>query len=172
MQKPGYVFSFLRRRLPEDLVEEVRRMTLTKDGMGAVFDVPSQHVSKFIAKCGSESAAPDADADGDEEQHDGRPAGQHPPSLSVPTALPELKDREGFGQGGFGGGGFGGGGFGSGERGGRGGGYGGRFAGGKGGRGGGGDGEGFSRGRSPGGFRGGRGGSRGGGRGGRGRGRG
>ncbi|WIA11486.1 hypothetical protein OEZ85_011599 [Tetradesmus obliquus] len=162
VQKPGYVFSFLRRRLPEPLVEEVRRMTLTKDGMGAVFDVPSQHVSEFIKKCAGKG-----EDDGEDE---GRPAGQNPPTLTVPTSLPELKDREQFGtQGGFGGGygGYGGGGYGGG-----GGGFGGRGGnrGGFGGRGGGGD---FSAGRSPGGFggRGGRGGRGGGGGRGRGRGR-
>jgi ATP-dependent RNA helicase DDX21 len=181
VQKPGYVFSFLRRRLPEPLVEEVRRMTLTKDGLGAVFDVPSQHVAEFIKKCGK-AGENGMEVDGEDE---GRPEGQNPPTLTVPTALPELKDREQFGtQGGFGGGGgyggyggggggYGAGGGGYGGGGGRSGGFGGRGGnrGGYGGRGGGG-GD-FSVGRSPGGFGGGRGGRGGrGAGGGRGRGRG
>lgn len=132
-------------------------MTLTKDGCGAVFDVPSQHVKQFIAQCAANSS--------DEGGADDRPQGQKPPVVSVPTSLPELKEREGFSTGGFGGGGsFGGsGGFGGGDRGARGG------RGGFGGRGGGrGGGEsGFTMGRSSPGFRGGRGGGRGRGRGGR-----
>ena len=44
MQKPGFVFGFLKRKLPENLVEELQGLTITKDGMSAVFDVPSEHV--------------------------------------------------------------------------------------------------------------------------------
>eukprot|EP00879_Flechtneria_rotunda_P025476 GHRR01027075.1.p1 GENE.GHRR01027075.1~~GHRR01027075.1.p1 ORF type:complete len:253 (+),score=96.28 GHRR01027075.1:171-929(+) len=174
VQKPGYVFSFLRRRLPEELVEEVRRMTLTKDGCGAVFDIPSQHVQEFLAKCGGSSSQPQDDGAA-EEQQDGGSQRQKPPTLSAPTSLPELKEREQFGNGGgfsggdggfnssgnaWFGGGRGRGGFGRG--GGRGGFSGGRGSGGDGGSGG------FNGGRGSGGFRGGRGGQRG--RGGRGRG--
>lgn len=132
---------------------QVKRMTLTADGKGAVFDVPSEHLPAFL----------DA-ADG-----------KRGISLTVPSALPELKARPaeqggggGYGNGYGGGGGYsGGGGYGGGGRGGygggRGGGYGGRGAGYGGGRGGsGGRGGGF----------GGRGGSGGGRFGGRGRGRG
>lgn len=41
----GQVFGFLRKRIPsEETVNEVKRMTLTKDGKGAVFDVPIKMV--------------------------------------------------------------------------------------------------------------------------------
>ena len=42
--KPGFVFNHLRQCVSEDQVEAVRRMTLTLDGTGAVFDVPSETV--------------------------------------------------------------------------------------------------------------------------------
>lgn len=70
-------------------------MTLTADGKGAIFDVATDQVKLFMAKCGDESPA------------DGY--------LMVPTALPELKLKLGDGSNGYGGqsGGFGsrGGGF-------------------------------------------------------------
>ena len=40
--KPGFVWAHLKRHLPEAVVEEVQRLTLTKDNMAAVFDVPSK----------------------------------------------------------------------------------------------------------------------------------
>ena len=40
--KPGFVWAHLKRHLPEAVVEEVQRLTLTKDDMAAVFDVPSK----------------------------------------------------------------------------------------------------------------------------------
>jgi ATP-dependent RNA helicase DDX21 len=127
--KPGYVWGFLRGFLPEEMVNEAKRMTLTSDQKGAVFDVPSHMAEEFITKC-------------DE-------AGQHSGKLSLPNSLPELKPREdeGFGSGG----GYGG--NGGGYGGGRGGGYGGRGGGGGGygGRGGGGGGRGGGFGRGSGG---------------------
>jgi ATP-dependent RNA helicase DDX21 len=130
IDRPGFVFSTLRRWLPDATVEEVKRLTLTADGAGAVFDVPADLVDGFLSKGASAAAA----------------GGGEGPSLTRPTELPELKKREGEGAaGGFGGGpgrGFGGGGGGgygggggrggyqSGGRSGGGGGYqGGRFAG-------------------------------------------
>lgn len=44
-----YAFNCLRKYLPEETINEVRRMNLTVDGMGAVFDVPSRTVDEFIA---------------------------------------------------------------------------------------------------------------------------
>lgn len=127
VDKPGYVFGFLRRRIDnEETVNEVKRMTLTMDGKGAVFDVPTNLKGLFMDKCGADAVG------GAQHAH-----------LMVPTALPELKERPpsatggGFGSGGFGGPQHGGGGFqrrNSGGFGGHGGGgYGGRFRGGGGG---------------------------------------
>ena len=43
IQRPGLVFSFLKKHMPsEETVEEVKRMSLTADGKSAVFDVPSK----------------------------------------------------------------------------------------------------------------------------------
>ena len=44
IQRPGYVFSCLKRHLPDALVEEIKRLAMTADGTSAIFDVPSQHV--------------------------------------------------------------------------------------------------------------------------------
>jgi ATP-dependent RNA helicase DDX21 len=124
VEKPGFVFSFLKRQIGDDAtVEEVKRMTLTADGKGAVFDVPFKLKDTFLSKCGQKG-----DDGGSEAK----------PSLSLPAALPKLKERPMESPGGFntgysgGGGGFqrdGGRGFdgrgGNGGRGGRGGGYGG-----------------------------------------------
>lgn len=144
VDKPGFVFSFLRRNIPdEDTLNEVKRMTLTVDGKGAVFDVPHALKDQFMKKCGGE----------DEEQ----------PRLIMPKKLPQIKERPAEASGGFGGGGFNNGGHytrGSGwggRGGGGGGGYGGNrgSSGGFGGRGGGGGGRGGGRGGG-GGFRGGK----------------
>ena len=103
---------------------QVKRMTMTADGQGAVFDVPSGKVQQFMSKC-SQTAVGDAVSRG---------------YLTVPAALPELKARAGGeasafggqmqtgGSGmGYGGRGFGGGrGFSGGGRGGSGGARGGR----------------------------------------------
>lgn len=169
MDKPGQAFGFLRTKLPQEVLDEARRMTITKDGYGAVFDVPSHLVTQFIEKCGiKEGDDEGSEADGE--------AAEGPPKqtgLLVPKSLPELQEREGGSTGGFGGGGGGyGGGYGGGSSGGYGGGRGGGFGGrggNRGGRGGGGYGGG---GRGDGGDSGGRGFGRGGGRGGLGAGRG
>jgi ATP-dependent RNA helicase DDX21 len=50
MYSPTYAFNCLRKYLPEETINEVRRMNLTVDGMGAVFDVPSRTVDEFIAE--------------------------------------------------------------------------------------------------------------------------
>eukprot|EP00890_Picochlorum_soloecismus_P003166 jgi/Picsp_1/3850/NSC_01362-R1_protein len=73
IDKPGFVFSFLRRRISdEDKVNEVKRMTLTNDGMGAVFDVPVGLKDEFLESCqGEEGEA----------------------RLIAPASLPELKPR-------------------------------------------------------------------------------
>ena len=38
------MFTHLKRHLPDEVVEEVKRLSLTADGKSAIFDVPSQHV--------------------------------------------------------------------------------------------------------------------------------
>ena len=128
VQGTSGVWAGLRAELPPALCDEVRGMTLTSDGSGAVFDVPQ----KLIAAVKAAAAKPGS-------------------KVSIPSVLPELEAKEdagygggyGGGGGGFGGrGGFGGGG-GRGGFGGRGGGRGG-FGGGRGGFGGGGRG-GFRR---------------------------
>jgi len=124
--RAGYVFGFLRKRMDEDTVNEIKRMALTKDGMGAVFDVPAHLKQTFLDNCGGEEGTS---------------------RLFEPTGLPDLKERppmdNSYGRGGGGGGGGGwsqgSGGWNGGRGGGRGG-FGGR---GGGGRGGGGRGGGF-----------------------------
>ncbi len=44
IQRPGYVFACLKRHLPDERVEEVKRMSMTADGRCAVFDVPAAYV--------------------------------------------------------------------------------------------------------------------------------
>ena len=51
MERPGYVFGYLRRRFDEATVNQVGRMRLTNDQKGAVFDLPSELVDDFVAKC-------------------------------------------------------------------------------------------------------------------------
>ncbi|MCO5594073.1 hypothetical protein L7F22_048094 [Adiantum nelumboides] len=46
---PSYAFSSLKRLLPEDVVEKVKGMSLTMDGLGAVFDVPSDMLKTFLS---------------------------------------------------------------------------------------------------------------------------
>ncbi|OUZ99493.1 Helicase [Macleaya cordata] len=105
---PSFVFGVLRRFLPENQVEAVKGLTLTADGKGAVFDVPSGDLDAYLA--GQENAAN--------------------VSIEVLKELPRLQEREQqqsrgrFGGGGGGGGRFGGRRF-SGGGGGRGGGWGG-----------------------------------------------
>jgi len=45
---PGFVFSLLKRRIREDVVETIKRMSLLEDRSGAVFDVPSESVHLFM----------------------------------------------------------------------------------------------------------------------------
>lgn len=124
-----------RRKLSEQLVESVKRMTLTKDGKGAVFDVPSEHVKEFLAKCGGgvDKASPPESEEQQGVNEGGDSEAQSAPKLVVPVSLPELKAREDFG-GNQGYGGYGGNsGYGAGGRGG----FGGRGGSSYGGRGGG-----------------------------------
>ncbi|KAG0598099.1 hypothetical protein M758_12G046000 [Ceratodon purpureus] len=121
MYSPTYAFNCLRKYLAEEFVNEVRRMNLTVDGTGAVFDVPSRSVEEFTAEQEGENF-----------------------TVEILDALPELqvKPERSFGGGdsSFGGRGGRGGGFG-----GRGGGYGGGYGGGRGGSRGGGGGGRFNR---------------------------
>lgn len=129
--KPGFVYGFLRRHIQDEAtVEEVKRMTLTADGKGAVFDVPLRLKDTFLNFC--------------------RQSGESQPTLLMPTSLPALKERppltggtgnQGWNQGSDGRRGFGGGGGGGGY------GYGGARGGARGGAGGGGYGRGRGRGR-------------------------
>lgn len=125
VQRPGFAWAVLRRWLPDNKVEEIKRLTLTADGRGAVFDVPGHLADEFMKKGGKEAQGGDSCAG---------------PHLLRPSELPELKQREGGEGGSVGGfgGGFGTGGGGRGGYQGRGGGgssYGGRggFGGGRGG---------------------------------------
>jgi ATP-dependent RNA helicase DDX21 len=73
VSKPGFVFGFLRRHIQDEAtVEEVKRMTLTADGKGAVFDVPLRLKDTFLQSCSS---------------------GASQPTLIMPTSLPALKER-------------------------------------------------------------------------------
>ncbi len=122
--KPGYVYHWLKKKLPEEDVELIKRVQITADGKGAVFDVPADKAQGFLDVC--------KEGDGNAQ-------------LSLPSQLPALKEREGeggnaMGSGGGNGwgnrgghGGFGGGFGGRGGQGGRGGGFGGRGGGGGGG---------------------------------------
>lgn len=121
--KPGYVYHWLKKKLPEEDVELIKRVQITADGKGAVFDVPADKAQSFLEACA-----------GDGEDASAR--------LVVPSQLPALKEREGESGGGMQGGGqYGRGWGGRGGRGAQGGGFGGRgggrggFGGGQGGRG-------------------------------------
>ncbi|PSS34350.1 DEAD-box ATP-dependent RNA helicase [Actinidia chinensis var. chinensis] len=89
-ERPIYTLSFvygvLRRFLPEEKVEAVTSLGLTADGKGAVFDVPSEDLDKYLA--GQENAAG--------------------VSLEVVKELPRLQVRDPSRGGRFGGGGHGG----------------------------------------------------------------
>jgi ATP-dependent RNA helicase DDX21 len=77
--KAGFVFGFLRRRMgDENKVNEIKRMTLTEDGKGAVFDVPSHLKEEFLEKCAGEEGTS---------------------RVIEPSSLPQLKERpqENFG---------------------------------------------------------------------------
>ncbi|KAL6780947.1 hypothetical protein ACKKBG_A09135 [Auxenochlorella protothecoides x Auxenochlorella symbiontica] len=105
VDKPGQVFGVLRKALPEASVEEVKSMTLTSDGKGAVFDVPAALVQAF------KQALPEPE-DGDVG------AAKNGAFVSQPSTLPEVVEREvaaaSFGGWGGRGGGRGGGGYGNG----------------------------------------------------------
>ncbi|KAK9813646.1 hypothetical protein WJX73_001432 [Symbiochloris irregularis] len=113
IQRPGFVFGFLKKSLAEDKVEEVKRMTLTQDGLRAVFDVPTKLVKEFMAACGTSSSSDEAQAPASMAKGSASTS----PTLTIATTLPELKAQP-MGAGGgpsdrqFGGGGgrsFGGG---------------------------------------------------------------
>ena len=141
LDRPGYVFGFLRRRMNESVVDQVKGMRLTKDARGAVFDVPSALADDFLAKAGAVTQE--------------GPGQQSPCTVKIADQLPELKPRDDEGQegntswGGRGGGGSYGGRGGGRSFGGRGGGgsYGGRGGSRGGSRGGGSFGRGGGRGR-------------------------
>ncbi|KAF4396481.1 hypothetical protein CsatB_003479 [Cannabis sativa] len=80
---PSFAYGVLRRFLPEEKVEAIKGLTLTADGLGAVFDVAAEDLDLFLA--GQENAAN--------------------VKLEVVTALPPLQEKV---QRGFGGGGGGG----------------------------------------------------------------
>lgn len=44
-----FVWNYLRKCLPEESLSDVRRMSLTADGQGAVFDVPTTLAKDFVA---------------------------------------------------------------------------------------------------------------------------
>eukprot|EP01023_Acetabularia_acetabulum_P043442 TRINITY_DN43398_c0_g1_i1.p3 TRINITY_DN43398_c0_g1~~TRINITY_DN43398_c0_g1_i1.p3 ORF type:complete len:104 (-),score=22.09 TRINITY_DN43398_c0_g1_i1:77-388(-) len=47
-ERAGFVYNFFRKHLPEQTVESVKRMSLTEDNQGAVFDVPADSVDDFL----------------------------------------------------------------------------------------------------------------------------
>ena len=71
---------------------EIKRMSVTADGSGAIFDVPAERLAEVLEAANGEKNENDDDA-----------------PLFVPETLPELKERPpGMTVGGFGGGGRGG----------------------------------------------------------------
>ena len=50
----GYVWTPLRRDFDENVKESIRGLRLTKDGHGAVFDVPNEHAEAFRKRCVNE----------------------------------------------------------------------------------------------------------------------
>lgn len=48
-----FVWNFLRNNLPEDTVDSIRRLTLTSDGHGAVFDIPNGLTDQLLELSGS-----------------------------------------------------------------------------------------------------------------------
>ncbi|KAF5836909.1 P-loop containing nucleoside triphosphate hydrolase protein [Dunaliella salina] len=87
----GAIWNYLRRtlHLEDSVCDQIKRMSLTADSMGAVFDAPSELVPKILA-AGSTSEA----------SHKGI-------SVSAPGTLPELKARPVESSGGGQGGGYG-----------------------------------------------------------------
>ncbi|XP_020114706.1 DEAD-box ATP-dependent RNA helicase 7 [Ananas comosus] len=89
---PSFAFSILRRFLPDEKIEGVKGLSLTADGMGAVFDVPADDVDTFLEGQDNASMV----------------------TIEVPKSLPPLQEKEqgrggNSGRGRFGGGGFSGG---------------------------------------------------------------
>lgn len=102
------MWAYLKKRLPEETCAQVKRMTMLKDGTGAVFDVPTALAEEFI-KLGTTSGAsraraatlpppappPPAERAVDVAEPVSAP---HLPalqiSLSIATELPELVQRE------------------------------------------------------------------------------
>ncbi|KAJ9520320.1 hypothetical protein QJQ45_030215, partial [Haematococcus lacustris] len=83
----GAVWTYLKKHLGlgETICDKIRRITMTADGTGAVFDVPAEHVADVV-----EAAAAHAD--------DG-----HGWILSTPSKLPELKKDPNSPSSGYGG---------------------------------------------------------------------
>jgi len=103
INNPSYVWAFLRGRVAEPSLAEAKRMVLTADGRGAVFDVPDALAPEFLAAAAKPAGG-------------GLVGPSLPPSLSLAEELPELRampappdaGRGGFspgGRGGYGGGG-------------------------------------------------------------------
>lgn len=57
MQTPSYVWAYLKKRLPEETVSQLKRMTMLKDGTGAVFDVPTSLSEEFLKQGTSTGAS-------------------------------------------------------------------------------------------------------------------
>uniref|UniRef100_A0A7S3K9M8 RNA helicase n=1 Tax=Euplotes crassus TaxID=5936 RepID=A0A7S3K9M8_EUPCR len=99
----SYVWSILRRLLPQDIVDGIRGMRIYNDKKGVVFDVPEEHADRVDDLYNNEKES--------------RRMMSY--SLEVAKELPELFEQDGGFGGGFGGGrgGFGGrsGGFGGGR---------------------------------------------------------
>ncbi|WOL19175.1 DEAD-box ATP-dependent RNA helicase 7 [Canna indica] len=102
---PSFAFSTFRRFLPDEKIEGVKGLSLTADGMGAVFDVPADDVKTFLE--GQDNA--------------------NSVTIEVLDKLPPIQDRDQSRGGNSGRGRFGGGGFSGGRHGGN------RFSGGRGG---------------------------------------
>ncbi len=43
----SFVWSILRRTLPENMVTSIKGMRMFKDQTGVVFDVPDDHITRF-----------------------------------------------------------------------------------------------------------------------------
>lgn len=91
MYSPTFAFNCLRRMLPEEAVSKVKGMSLTVDGLGAVFDVPSEVAEQFLA-----AQASGTNSFGSRDRL----------SLTILDSLPDLQarpDRNTQGRGGRGG---------------------------------------------------------------------
>ncbi|KAI9282788.1 P-loop containing nucleoside triphosphate hydrolase protein [Sporodiniella umbellata] len=92
IQHPGYVRNIITREYPELGYDDVKGWRMTQDSMGVVFDVKSSRCE--VKENGEVLLA-------------GKPWTAHNMTLSAPTSLPALQDRDTRGGGG-GGGGYGG----------------------------------------------------------------